>query len=1560
MSTSTPTPTPTPTPCLTSVPCYVYQYENLSNFSVNFESCSCRQETLSLEATTSDYGFVVAVAQPEVKGGTADFVGITGPVQNSVEPEDACYCSYFANVIPSTQGFVFYRGCNDVDQQVLINYNTSARVCYKYIYQGSGVIRVPSFWVNNQCPPIFGCAEFCGWECRCYEYINQTGQTVTYRYLNCEGTPVVSSSIIDGQTGRVCAFAIIDVQVFGQNVNPGVLFSNSTSCGYNSAASLCLDGACPTPTPTPTPTNTQTQTPTPTPTLTQTVTSTPTPSPTNTQTVTPTATPSPTNTQTVTPTATPTLTQTVTSTPTPTLTQTVTPTATPTLTQTVTSTPTPSPTNTQTITPTATPTLTQTVTSTPTPTLTQTVTSTPTPTLTQTVTSTPTPTLTQTVTSTPTPTLTQTVTSTPTPTLTQTVTSTPTQTPTETPTQTPTETPTQTPTDTQTPSETPTQTPTETPTQTPTETPTQTPTETPTQTPTETPTQTPTETPTQTPTETPTQTPTETPTQTPTETPTQTPTETPTQTPTETPTQTPTETPTPTLTQTVTQTVTPTLTQTVTQTVTQTQTPTHTSGVCECYFYSNNSGITCTLQLFDCSSGTQIGFSVINGQSGFICSRSFPEFRSGGGQCPGTSVVYSGNPCVLSGSNWICPPTPTPTPTLTSTPTRTVTPTNSPTSTPTKTLTLTSTPTSSSNITPTPTRTLTATPTITPTGIINICEPELCWAGWNYSTNPNVSANFDDGIFITTTIFPMLGDSINVGPPFLYNQLACSTKNPLNTNSVKIFTNNSYTFTFSQPVTNPHLAIYSLGRLETQVILTSSTNVEICCNSVVNPFQVSGITQISPFQIGGQEGYGIVRFPGTHTSITLQQQPSEGWFEIVWGKKCPPCVEDIVLAIDISQSTSPSQSNTGVVEQFVALNVVYNLSSQIQSGNVRVGVVFFSDSSQTISSLSLTSNYSQIVQYLQSWPIASSTNNFNPSVGIDEAGNLLTANVRPGAGKNLVLIVDGDPSSSLYETQTNDSATNFKNLLSGKITVVGVGTNSYINSSWCVGTSAALCYSSYYYSLNVCSVVNSNYMMVNVNGQTNPRSVSDLLQTAPGLQTLYEKSLLVSNQICIDTCFDEIIAPIITPPSPGSNFRSLWTTTSPNQTIQLPLMPDQQPPWWTPYDNWGLLPYQPGIYNFIVDWGDGNIQNVTQYQQAIHTYSNPGTYEIIINGTISGWCFQIQEPGYNISTYDSRNVIVSVLEWGPLNVGNWKGYFANCENLTLDSVTDVLNSPGTIIFDSFFVGCQSVTTIQNLESWNVSSVVVLNSMFARIPNFNQNLNSWNVSSCRFMEFMFFNCINYNQPMDNWDVSSVEAMGYMFFNCTLFNQNINSWNVSLCETFVSTFQFCVNFNSPLNNWTPNSCQFFNSMFRGCTNFNQNLNSWNVSSAISTFEMFKFCSNFNQPLNSWVLSACGDFESMFEGCSSFNQTLNSWDVTNAITMAKMFSGCTNFNQPLSSWSVCLLNNAGLMFENCSNYDQDLSSWKIPLIPFTPNINNSYFAPGTPVSWTSAEKPSWGVPC
>ncbi|RDU55496.1 BspA family leucine-rich repeat surface protein [Helicobacter sp. MIT 00-7814] len=200
------------------------------------------------------------------------------------------------------------------------------------------------------------------------------------------------------------------------------------------------------------------------------------------------------------------------------------------------------------------------------------------------------------------------------------------------------------------------------------------------------------------------------------------------------------------------------------------------------------------------------------------------------------------------------------------------------------------------------------------------------------------------------------------------------------------------------------------------------------------------------------------------------------------------------------------------------------------------------------------------------------------------------------------------------------------------------------------------------------------------------------------------------------------------------------------------------------------------------------------------------------------------------------------------------------------------------------------------------------------------IETWDVSNVTDMSSMFENAEYFNQPLDNWDVSSVTDMNSMFMSAKSFNQPLNNWNVSSVTDMQCMFAGATSFNQPLDKWDVSSVTDMGLMFSGVENFNQPLNKWNVSSVTGMTGMFKRAKSFNQPLNNWDTSNVAHMSLMFSDAASFNQPLNKWNVSSVINMGHMFAGATSFNQPLNKWNVSKVLSMKNMFEGATSFKQD----------------------------------------
>jgi len=264
------------------------------------------------------------------------------------------------------------------------------------------------------------------------------------------------------------------------------------------------------------------------------------------------------------------------------------------------------------------------------------------------------------------------------------------------------------------------------------------------------------------------------------------------------------------------------------------------------------------------------------------------------------------------------------------------------------------------------------------------------------------------------------------------------------------------------------------------------------------------------------------------------------------------------------------------------------------------------------------------------------------------------------------------------------------------------------------------------------------------------------------------------------------IEPIIETSS--TTFITKWKTdnqgTSENNQIKLPLVSD-------------------GTYNFTIDWGDNTSDIITIYNQneITHTYSNPGIYPIIIDGSITGFSFKtIYTDNKNMKIVKTDNEkLLEILQWGNLKLGNNEDYFRNCKYMTI-SASDILDLEGTTNLTRMFFGCKSIHKIPNIELWDISNITNLNSMFSSVTRFNQDISNWDVSNVTNMSHMFDGLYTHNPLMiSNWDVSSVTDMAFMFHNLESFNQDLSSWNVSSVYTHLFFDEGAISWTLPRPNF-----------------------------------------------------------------------------------------------------------------------------------------------------------------
>ena len=222
-----------------------------------------------------------------------------------------------------------------------------------------------------------------------------------------------------------------------------------------------------------------------------------------------------------------------------------------------------------------------------------------------------------------------------------------------------------------------------------------------------------------------------------------------------------------------------------------------------------------------------------------------------------------------------------------------------------------------------------------------------------------------------------------------------------------------------------------------------------------------------------------------------------------------------------------------------------------------------------------------------------------------------------------------------------------------------------------------------------------------------------------------------------------------TGPRYHSRFVAKWDTTQPgsaNDTVVLPLVAD-------------------GTYDFYIDWGDGNRDTISGYDQSevTHQYNDTGIYTVqLVANNMVGWQF-------NDSGDDDK--LVEIMDWGPLRfVSDDTNLFKGCSNLTLSTTSD---PPFNADAAGMFQDCSSLTgTGGNIMYWDMSSVTGMNFMLAGCTSLDPDLSNWDVSSIEnaegFMSGAGLSMSNYDRILSGWSSQSVQSGVNISFGDTKYS------------------------------------------------------------------------------------------------------------------------------------------------------------------------------------------------
>ncbi|MFT6630206.1 MAG: surface protein [Bacteriovoracaceae bacterium] len=282
---------------------------------------------------------------------------------------------------------------------------------------------------------------------------------------------------------------------------------------------------------------------------------------------------------------------------------------------------------------------------------------------------------------------------------------------------------------------------------------------------------------------------------------------------------------------------------------------------------------------------------------------------------------------------------------------------------------------------------------------------------------------------------------------------------------------------------------------------------------------------------------------------------------------------------------------------------------------------------------------------------------------------------------------------------------------------------------------------------------------------------------------------------------------------PSIPFVSTWRTTTPNETISLPLKEGYK-------------------YNFKVDWGDGSApQKVISASDLNknHTYTSAGDYIVTISGLAQAWYFAYT---------GSRNNIISVANFGNLGWIDLASAFSGCKNLESFSggETQTVTTVATMFYKA-----DKLTNV-DLSSWRTPSLTNLRGMFYEAKALSSlDISNFDTSSVTDMSRMFYK-VNAITTLDlsHFNTSKVTDMTLMFLaTSNLTSLDLSNFNTKSVTSMSNMFNSMSSITSlDLSHFDTSNVEDMSLMFLYTKNLvSLNVDGWDISSVTSSTDIFK---------------------------------------------------------------------------------------------------------------------------
>lgn len=203
-----------------------------------------------------------------------------------------------------------------------------------------------------------------------------------------------------------------------------------------------------------------------------------------------------------------------------------------------------------------------------------------------------------------------------------------------------------------------------------------------------------------------------------------------------------------------------------------------------------------------------------------------------------------------------------------------------------------------------------------------------------------------------------------------------------------------------------------------------------------------------------------------------------------------------------------------------------------------------------------------------------------------------------------------------------------------------------------------------------------------------------------------------------------------------------------------------------------------------------------------------------------------------------------------LNVSNWEvnevlnSLFKNLSSLTTLTGIEKWNTSEVTEMMSTFYGCEALTSL-DLSNWDMSKVKYMNFLFYGCNSLTTlNLSNWHTNSLLVMSNLFDDCyaLKTITGLESWDISKVSNLSSIFQSCnSLTTLNVSTWDTRKVKKMTNMFNNCKALTSlDLSGWYTDSLEDTAYMFDGCEALEYlDIRNFDFSNITNRLDMFRNC-------------------------------------------------------------------------------------------------------------------------